>query len=298
MWIGSGVRCGLCRASSSANHARAALVTPFDIPIGSPSSRQRSQRARSPPVAALRMPTWSRRHVSSARLLISPTVWSRIHRRGSPPPQGGTSDTSTRLGISVSGSTSGTPHMSNPIARRSSSTASSRIASTSSVESASKSSCRLHRERDRCRTIARSVGRSEEPRNPNSLGFAGRTQEVGIAKTGEPWPHSATRKPKEASMTDDQTLTRAIDRVDAAMTALRSGEPEPYIDCWARMDDVTLYGAWGPTGRPLRARQRALLELCADARATRRRSCVRSNGGERGTARGVSRSRAALTWLG
>jgi ketosteroid isomerase-like protein len=51
---------------------------------------------------------------------------------------------------------------------------------------------------------------------------------------------------KEHTMINDEGLTRAVDRVDAAMTALRSGDPNPYLDCWAKAEDVTLYGAWGP----------------------------------------------------
>lgn len=47
-------------------------------------------------------------------------------------------------------------------------------------------------------------------------------------------------------MINDEALKRAIDRVDTAMTALRSGDPNPYLDCWAQAEDVTLYGAWGP----------------------------------------------------
>ena len=27
---------------------------------------------------------------------------------------------------------------------------------------------------------------------------------------------------------------------------IRSGDPQPYIDCWADDPDVTLFGAWGP----------------------------------------------------
>jgi ketosteroid isomerase-like protein len=35
-------------------------------------------------------------------------------------------------------------------------------------------------------------------------------------------------------------------RVGIALAAMGSGDPEPYIDCWLRSDDVTLFGAWGP----------------------------------------------------
>jgi ketosteroid isomerase-like protein len=44
----------------------------------------------------------------------------------------------------------------------------------------------------------------------------------------------------------DENLTRALQRVDQALTAMRAGDPQPYIDCWAETSDVTLFGAWGP----------------------------------------------------
>jgi ketosteroid isomerase-like protein len=44
----------------------------------------------------------------------------------------------------------------------------------------------------------------------------------------------------------DDTLDDAISRVDAALTAMRRGDPRPYASCWARSADVTLFGAWGP----------------------------------------------------
>ena len=50
-------------------------------------------------------------------------------------------------------------------------------------------------------------------------------------------------------MTSDAELTAALGRYEAAMAALRQGDPDPYIRCWARADDVTLYGAWGPVDK-------------------------------------------------
>ena len=35
-------------------------------------------------------------------------------------------------------------------------------------------------------------------------------------------------------------------KVAEALAAIASGDPQPYIDCWAESDDVTLFGAWGP----------------------------------------------------
>jgi ketosteroid isomerase-like protein len=44
-------------------------------------------------------------------------------------------------------------------------------------------------------------------------------------------------------------LDRAIRRVEDAVMTIRSGDPQPYIDCWADDPDVTLFGAWGPIER-------------------------------------------------
>jgi hypothetical protein len=39
---------------------------------------------------------------------------------------------------------------------------------------------------------------------------------------------------------------------DAGFTAaMGSGNPQPYADCWARTEDVTLFGAWGPIEKGL-----------------------------------------------
>ncbi|HEY1298528.1 MAG TPA: nuclear transport factor 2 family protein [Chloroflexota bacterium] len=34
--------------------------------------------------------------------------------------------------------------------------------------------------------------------------------------------------------------------VNDALVAIRAGDPEPWIQCWADSEDVTLFGAWGP----------------------------------------------------
>ena len=47
-------------------------------------------------------------------------------------------------------------------------------------------------------------------------------------------------------MSDDHELSHAMRRVNEALTAMRSGNPQPYIDCWADSPDATLFGAWGP----------------------------------------------------
>lgn len=47
-------------------------------------------------------------------------------------------------------------------------------------------------------------------------------------------------------MLEDPEFLRARQRVGAALAAMGSGNPQPYIDCWADSHDVTLFGAWGP----------------------------------------------------
>jgi ketosteroid isomerase-like protein len=44
----------------------------------------------------------------------------------------------------------------------------------------------------------------------------------------------------------DEGLARAIERVHDALTSMRSGDPQPYSDCWADSPEATLFGAWGP----------------------------------------------------
>jgi ketosteroid isomerase-like protein len=47
----------------------------------------------------------------------------------------------------------------------------------------------------------------------------------------------------------DAALLGALRRTEAAVAAMRSGDPEPYIACWAESEDATLFGAWGPIER-------------------------------------------------
>jgi ketosteroid isomerase-like protein len=47
-------------------------------------------------------------------------------------------------------------------------------------------------------------------------------------------------------MADETGFADARARVATALGAIGSGDPLPYIDCWAERDDVTLLGAWGP----------------------------------------------------
>ena len=48
-------------------------------------------------------------------------------------------------------------------------------------------------------------------------------------------------------------LDGAMRRVEEAVMTIRSGDPQPYIDCWADDPDVTLFGAWGPIERGYQA---------------------------------------------
>ena len=43
-----------------------------------------------------------------------------------------------------------------------------------------------------------------------------------------------------------KSFAKARETVRVALAAMASGQPEPYIDCWATSDDATLFGAWGP----------------------------------------------------
>jgi ketosteroid isomerase-like protein len=57
--------------------------------------------------------------------------------------------------------------------------------------------------------------------------------------------------PASASTTElphaaDGGLDKALRQVGEAVMTIRSGDPGPYIDCWADDPDVTLFGAWGP----------------------------------------------------
>lgn len=41
-------------------------------------------------------------------------------------------------------------------------------------------------------------------------------------------------------------FSRALDRVADALADMGAGSPGRYAACWARSDDATLFGAWGP----------------------------------------------------
>ena len=47
-------------------------------------------------------------------------------------------------------------------------------------------------------------------------------------------------------MTKSASFAEARSQVRAALAAMGSSRPEAYIDCWAKSDDATLFGAWGP----------------------------------------------------
>ena len=47
-------------------------------------------------------------------------------------------------------------------------------------------------------------------------------------------------------ITKHASFAEARGQVRAGLAAMGSGRPEAYIDCWAKSDDTTLFGAGGP----------------------------------------------------
>lgn len=47
----------------------------------------------------------------------------------------------------------------------------------------------------------------------------------------------------------DPGLAEALRRTAAAVSAMRSGDPEPYLACWVHTPDTTIFGGWGYFGR-------------------------------------------------
>jgi ketosteroid isomerase-like protein len=54
------------------------------------------------------------------------------------------------------------------------------------------------------------------------------------------------RDRQEGLMAASEPLSAMLERYKVAMGALRHGDAAPYASCWARTDEVTLYGPWGP----------------------------------------------------
>ena len=52
--------------------------------------------------------------------------------------------------------------------------------------------------------------------------------------------------PTRAEEESAPALVAALGRTEAAVAAMRSGDPEPFIALWANSPDATLFGAWGP----------------------------------------------------
>ena len=44
-------------------------------------------------------------------------------------------------------------------------------------------------------------------------------------------------------------LQATLRQTDAAIQAITSGDPHPYIELWDTDPDITLFGAWGPIDR-------------------------------------------------
>jgi ketosteroid isomerase-like protein len=51
---------------------------------------------------------------------------------------------------------------------------------------------------------------------------------------------------EEVGSAEEVGFARARAKVKHALAAMASGDPHPYIDCWAKLSDITLFGAWGP----------------------------------------------------
>jgi len=93
----------------------------------------------------------------------------------------------------------------------------------------------------------------------------------------------------------EESLREAIDRVETAVLAMKVGDPQPYIDCFAESPDVTLFGAWGPCERgheALAVTFRWVAGRFSGSRSTSEHLVVASSGDlaytvgfERGTAR-------------
>ncbi|MBV9050538.1 MAG: nuclear transport factor 2 family protein [Solirubrobacterales bacterium] len=62
-----------------------------------------------------------------------------------------------------------------------------------------------------------------------------------------------TAKPAATAGEPEAGLLDALRRTETAVAAMRSGDPEPYIACWAEREDATLFGAWGPIEKGSRA---------------------------------------------
>ena len=74
-------------------------------------------------------------------------------------------------------------------------------------------------------------------------------------------------------MSRDPALSDAMKRADDALSAMRSGDPQPYINCWAASPDATLFGPCSVHGRhsPDRAQIRPCTRGLRSARSPRAR---------------------------
>jgi ketosteroid isomerase-like protein len=57
---------------------------------------------------------------------------------------------------------------------------------------------------------------------------------------------SAADREVAPRIAEDGGFAEALEQVEAALAAMGSGDPEPYAKLWAKSEDVTLFGAWGP----------------------------------------------------
>ena len=51
---------------------------------------------------------------------------------------------------------------------------------------------------------------------------------------------------KASTPPEDGGFAEAREQVRLALAAVASGDSQPYMDVWADLPDVTLFGAWGP----------------------------------------------------
>ena len=46
--------------------------------------------------------------------------------------------------------------------------------------------------------------------------------------------------------TKEGQFEQTVAELESALTDIRRGDAEPYVDAWSTQDDITLFGAWGP----------------------------------------------------
>jgi ketosteroid isomerase-like protein len=80
-------------------------------------------------------------------------------------------------------------------------------------------------------------------RTGHDLGTVGRRDDDAGGDDDMPVIDDGAAPPPAGDL--DPGLAEALERIGAAATAMRSGDPEPYIACWEDGPDATLLGGWG-----------------------------------------------------